>query len=60
MKEIRPTCISSVCQERIRRNKGMEGNTEIGVVIDESIRMCYLTFTYIPVSTASCVFIYGR
>ena len=29
-------------------NKGMWGNTEIGVVTHGRIRMCYLYFTYTP------------
>ena len=34
----------------------MEGNREIGVVIDGRIRTCYLCFTYTPASTFSFVF----
>ena len=35
----------------------MEGNREIGVVINGRIRTCYLGFTYTPVSTVSFVFL---
>jgi len=34
----------------------MEGNREIGVVIDGRIRTCYLCFIYTPSSTVSFVF----
>ena len=34
----------------------MEGNREIGVVIDGRITMGYLCFTYAPVSTAEFCF----
>ena len=38
----------------------MEGNREIGVVIDGRIRTCYLCFTYTPASTASLFLIKGN
>ena len=37
----------------------MEGNRDIGVVIDGSIRTCYLCFTYTHVSTVSFVSVRG-
>ena len=38
----------------------MEVNSEIGAVIDGRIRIFYLCFTYIPVSTFSFVFSEGE
>ena len=40
----------------VQRNKGMEGNREIYVVIDGRITMGYLCFTYTPVSTVEFYF----
>lgn len=56
MQEIRPACLSFAYHGSEWRNKGMEGNREIGVVIDGRIKMCYLGFTYTLVSTVSFVF----
>ena len=46
-----PTCLSFVYHGSVRRNKDIEGNREIGVVIDRRITMGYSCFTYTPVST---------
>ena len=51
MQEIGPTCLSFVYHGSVQRNKSMEGNREIGVVIDRRIKTCYLCFTYTPIST---------
>ena len=42
---------SFVYHGSVRRNNDMEGNMEIGVVIDGRITMGSLCFTYTPVST---------
>ena len=38
-----------VCHGSVRRNNDMEGNKEIGVVINGRITMGCLSFTYTPV-----------
>ena len=45
--------MSFVCYHR--RNKGMGGNIERGVVIYGKIGTCYLCFTYTPVFTVNLV-----
>jgi len=51
------TDTASLCYHgSVRKNKGMWGNTEIGVVSYGGIRTCYLCFTYTPVFTVSLVF----
>ena len=42
-------------QGSARRNKGMWGTTEIGVMICGRIRTCYLCFTYTSVFTVNLV-----
>ena len=41
--------LSFVCHGSVRRNNDMEGNKEIGVVINRRITMGCLSFTYTPV-----------
>ena len=54
-------CLSFVYHGSVRRNPGMEGNREIGVVTDGRITMGYLYFTYTPVSTVEfCFSLVGR
>ena len=42
---------SFVYHGSVRRNNDMEGNRQIGVVINGRITMGYLSFTYTPVCT---------
>ena len=41
MQKIRQTCLSFVYHGSVRRNNGMEGNREIGVVVNRGIKTCY-------------------
>lgn len=48
------TDISFLCYHgSVKRNEGIWGNTEIGLVIDGRIKIWYSDFTYAPTSGVS-------